>query len=131
MHLVFSLLLLLQVASPPPGSTLPSHLVINNVQWKIAMADWDPRGISGLTSYTAHTIYISRKQSLKNEQDTLLHELLHCVMGHKFTDKKVSGHDVIATITPKLLQLFKDNPELVTYLQQNLDEVVIAKQSAD
>jgi hypothetical protein len=130
MHFVLSLLVLLQTASLSTPARLPDHLFINNVQWKIAMTDWDPRGVSGLTSYNSHTIYISRKQSLKNEQDTLMHELLHCVMGHKFTDKKVIGHDIIANLTPKLLQLFRDNPELVKYLQQE-DETDLAKHSAD
>lgn len=130
MHLVLSFLVLLQAASLSTPTSLPNHLVINNVPWKIAMTDWDPRGVSGLTSYDSHTIYISRRQSLKDEQDTLMHELLHSVMGHKFTDKKVIGHDMIANLTPKLLQLFRDNPELVKYFQQD-DAAISLKHSAD
>ena len=129
MHLVLSLFALLASVNQP-ATNLPQHLVINGAEWKIVMRDWDPRGVAGLTSYKTHTIYISRKQSLKDEQDTLVHEVLHSVMGHDFTDKKIRGHEVISDLTPKLLQLFKDNPELVKYLQKN-DEPPVAKQAAD
>ena len=119
------------MASVPQVDTrLPEQLTINGMPWKIVMKDWDPRGVAGLTSYKNRTIYISRKQSLKDEQDTLVHELLHCVMGHEFTDKKVRGHEVVSNLSPKLLQLFKDNPELVKYLRRS-DELVVAKQSTD
>ena len=129
MHLVFALVLMMS-SVPQVSTNLPDHLTISGVKWKIEKTDWDPRGVAGLTNYKSHTIYISRKQSLKDEQDTLVHELLHCVMGHDFTDKKVRGHEVISDLTPKLLQLFKDNPELVKYLQK-IEEPTVAKQSAD
>ena len=133
MHLVFALVLTMSMSSTlqaPSQTGLPQHLTINGSEWKIVMRDWDPRGVGGLTSYKTHTIYISRKQSLKDEQDTLMHELLHCVMGHAFSEEKIRGHEVISSLTPKLLQLFKDNPELVKYFQQS-GEAFSAKQSAD
>jgi hypothetical protein len=130
MHLVFALVLMMS-SVPHLSSGLPDHLTISGVQWKIEKTDWDPRGVAGLTNYRLHTIYISRRQSLAEEQDTLLHELLHCVMGHAFSEEKIPGHEVISSLTPKLLQLFKENPELVKYLQQNRDGAFPEKQSAD
>src|SRR5712671_2390564 len=131
MHLVLALVLTMSMSSAPQVSTnLPDHLTINGVQWKIEKTDWDPRGVAGLTNYRSHTIYISRGQSLADEQDTLMHELLHCVMGYAFSEEKIRGHEVISSLTPKLLQLFKENPALVKYLQQT-DEMFSEKQSAD
>jgi hypothetical protein len=129
MHLVFALILLIS-SVPQPSTGLPGHLIISGVEWKIEKTDWDPRGVAGLTNYRSHVIYISRRQSLADEQDTLMHELLHCVMGHAFSEEKIRGHEVISSLTPKLLQLFKENPELVKYLQQT-SETFSAKQSAD
>jgi hypothetical protein len=129
MHLVFALVLLMS-SVPHVSSDMPDHLTISGVEWKIQHTDWDPRGVAGLTNYRLHTIYISSKQSLSDEQDTLMHELLHCVMGHAFSDEKMRGHEVISDLTPKLLQLFKENPALVKYLQQN-PQTSSAKQSAD
>ncbi len=134
MHLAIVLLLLLQNSSASQSAVqstpIPEHLTIEGAQWKVTMTDWDPRGVAGLTSHDSHTIYIARKQSLSSEQDTVLHELLHCIMGHKFTDEKIRGHEAISTLTPKLLKLFQDNPELVKYLQQD-ETTTTAKHSAD
>src|SRR5947199_8844428 len=114
MQLVFALVLMISsVPQAPSRNNLPDHLTISGVQWKIEKTDWDPRGVAGLTNYRSHTIYISHGQSLADEQDTLMHELLHCVMGRAFSEEKISGHEVISSLTPKLLQLFKENPELV------------------
>jgi hypothetical protein len=129
MHLVFALVLMMS-SVPQASTSLPDQLTISGVQWRIEKTDWDPRGVAGLTNYSSHTIYISRRQSLAEEQDTLMHELLHCVMGHAFSDEKIRGHEVISSLTPKLLQLFKENPQLVKYFQQN-SATLSAKQSAD
>src|SRR6266436_4892860 len=98
MHLVFALVLTMSMSSVSQATSqtsLPNHLTISGVQWKIEKTDWDPRGVAGLTNYRSHTIYISRRQSLADEQDTLMHELLHCIMGHAFSEEKISGHAVI------------------------------------
>jgi|tagenome__1003787_1003787.scaffolds.fasta_scaffold19621731_2 hypothetical protein len=114
MHFVVLLSLLLNVPRQ-----LPQSISVNSVAWKVEMTDWDPRGVSGMTDHTHHVIFIARKQSLRDEQDTLLHELMHCVMGPGFSDQRLSGHDAIRDLTPRLLRLMQQNPALTEYLDQS------------
>ena len=97
---------------------LPLELNINGAVWKITMTDWDPRGMAGLTDHEKHTIFIARGQALPDEQDTVLHEILHGLMGHDFTHSHIEGHEAIVRMAPALLRVMKDNPELVKYLEQ-------------
>ena len=61
-----------------------------------------------------HVIYVQRGQTLVEEQETLLHELQHAMLGTEMSGKVV--HNYIYQLTPKLLRLLQDNPNLVKYL---------------
>jgi hypothetical protein len=61
-------------------------------------------------------ILIEAGRTLKEEQTTLLHELHHALLGIERSDRKATYHDFIYEVTPRLLQVLQDNPELYVYL---------------
>lgn len=56
------------------------------------------------------------KKSIARE--TLLHELLHACTYPSLNDKTLTDEDFVTAVSPALLQVLQDNPELVEYLTQ-------------
>jgi hypothetical protein len=61
-------------------------------------------------------IYIEKGHPLKEEQTTLLHELQHAILGTEKSDRNTTYHQFIYQLSPKLLQVLKQNPDLYSYL---------------
>lgn len=57
-------------------------------------------------------VEVGKRLKLSKEQELVLHEFLHSVWpeGYSFEE------EIILALTPKLLHLGQDNPELITYL---------------
>ena len=65
---------------------------------------------------TKDHIYLAAGQTLKEEQTTLLHELQHALFGTEKSDRKTTYHQLIYQLSPKLLELLQENPDLYFYL---------------
>ena len=61
-------------------------------------------------------IYLEAGQTLKEEQTTLLHELQHAIFGTEKSDRKTTYHQLIYQLSPKLLEVLQENPDLYFYL---------------
>ena len=61
-------------------------------------------------------IYLEAGQTLKGEQTTLLHELQHAIFGTEKSDRKTTYHRFIYQLSPKLLEVLQENPDLRLYL---------------
>lgn len=61
-------------------------------------------------------IYIEKGHTLKEEQTTVLHELQHAILGTEKSDRNTTYHQFIYQLSPKLLQVLKQNPDLYSYL---------------
>ena len=61
-------------------------------------------------------IYIEAGHPLKQEQTTLLHELQHAILGTEKSDRTATYHEFIYELSPKLLQVLRQNPDLYSYL---------------
>ncbi len=61
-------------------------------------------------------IYIEAGQTLKEEQTTLLHELQHAIFGTGKSDRKTTYHQFIYQLSPELLEVLQENPDLYLYL---------------
>ena len=61
-------------------------------------------------------IYLEAGQTLKEEQTTMLHELQHAIFGTEKSDRKATYHRFIYELSPKLLEVLQENPELYHYL---------------
>jgi hypothetical protein len=56
-------------------------------------------------------------------KEVLLHELLHCCTYPSFTgayetDPKLDAEEFVNAVAPALLQLLRDNPDMVAYLSE-------------
>ena len=60
-------------------------------------------------------IYLEAGQTLKEEQTTLLHELQHAIFGTEKSDRKTTYHQFIYELSPKLLDVLRENPDLYFY----------------
>ena len=61
-------------------------------------------------------IYLETRRTLQQERTTLLHEIQHVLLGTEKSEEETSHHDFIYQLSPKLLQVLQDNPELYFYL---------------
>ena len=61
-------------------------------------------------------IYLEAGQTLKEEQITLLHELQHAIFGTEKSDRKTTYHRFIYQLSPQLLEVLQENPDLYLYL---------------
>lgn len=61
-------------------------------------------------------IYVEAEQTLEEEQTTLLHELQHAILGTEKSNQKITYHQFIHQLSPRLLEVLKENPELFLYL---------------
>ncbi len=61
-------------------------------------------------------IYLERGRTLQEERTTLLHEIQHVLLGTETSDEEITNHEFIYKLSPKLLQVLQDNPELYSYL---------------
>ena len=61
-------------------------------------------------------IYLETGRPLQQERTTLLHEIQHVILGTQTSEDKVTSHEFIYKLSPKLLQVLQDNPELGSYL---------------
>jgi hypothetical protein len=65
---------------------------------------------------TKDHIYLEAGQTLKEEQTTLLHELQHAIFGTEKSDRRSTNHQFIYQLSPKLLEVLQENPDLYLYL---------------
>jgi hypothetical protein len=60
-----------------------------------------------------------RKQLRKSvSKETLIHEILHAATYPSLNEKTMTDEDFVTAVSPVLLQVLQDNPELVEYLTQ-------------
>jgi hypothetical protein len=71
-------------------------------------------------------IYIEAGRTLKEEQNTLLHELHHALLGIDLSDQKATYHEFIYKLSPKLLEVLQENPDLYLYLTASESNVTTA-----
>lgn len=131
-------LFLAQVTSAPlpPHPTShrpvpPRHIKIGSVVYTIELiAKVPPAGdASGLAGKTCDDsavrqgwcaakdrIYMEAGRTLQQERTTLLHEIQHVILGTESSDEDTTTHDFIYKLSPQLLQVLQDNPDLLFYL---------------
>ena len=78
-------------------------------------------GDYGACDNDSHVIYLIAGRSLGNDQDTLIHELIHAIEFQMGVDgsinKKVSHEHRVQGLATGLLAVLKDNAGLVAYLR--------------
>lgn len=107
---------------------LPKRLRIGSFIWKMRY-DNDSMAASGATGATLAdqlTILIQTKgagNAKQIVQDSVLHETLHAIWSQTYLKKdypdegnEAAGEKIIAELSPHLLAMLRDNPDLVKFL---------------
>lgn len=104
----------------------PKHIKVGPYRYKVT---WDAKGMEpfqdhspnayGFSDHRQSRIAIAPNQSESSKRDTLLHEVLHCVtfvMGMGKTIEEMPEEELVLRLSPQLLSVLRDNPELLSYL---------------
>jgi hypothetical protein len=78
-------------------------------------------GDAGGVDHIKQEIIYHPEQADEQERDTILHELLHCLIFQTHLRKKfeeAEEEELVWTLSPRLLALLRDNPRLVQYLTE-------------
>ena len=79
-------------------------------------------GDRGNIDAESNAIRIAPSLEASRKRVIVLHEVVHAVLeaaGWRWDDTRERGHeDVVNTITPGLLAVLRDNPDLVAYLRE-------------
>jgi hypothetical protein len=109
----------------------PQQIRIGKVVYIVAVVDKVPPAgpVSGLSGKTCdktavkrgwcddqHRIFLEAGRTLRQEQTTLLHEIQHGILGTELSERETTYHKFIYRLSPKLLQVLQENPELYRYL---------------
>jgi len=75
----------------------------------------------GSTDFDLTEIRIRKNLRATKAKEVLLHEALHCCTYPSFTgayetDPKLDAEDFVNCVAPVLLQVLRDNPDLLAYL---------------
>lgn len=96
---------------------IPLRIKIGPHMWTVRQRSRKEMGEDNglcLPDQTEIWLYRGLKRSVKREK--LLHEVLHACTDPACYDKIVSDEVFVTTVSPALLQVLQDNPDLVTYL---------------
>lgn len=106
----------------------PTKFKAGCYSWKIYWSEEDADEMYGKTDHSTKVITIYQCKTEEILKETLLHELLHVVMEDKAEaifnfdpDKKEydKEENLIRLISPVLMQIINDNPELWRFLSKN------------
>jgi hypothetical protein len=117
--------------APPQRPAPPRHLLLGAAVYTIEVVEkvppaGDASGLAGKACddnafrngwcTAKRRIYLESGRTLQQERTTLLHEIQHVLLGTETSDEEITTHQFIYKLSPKLLQVLQDNPELNSYL---------------
>lgn len=76
-------------------------------------------GQKGWTDNPTRVILVQAGQNLCDEQDTIAHELMHAIIKTEHSGDMNTVHEFIYSVATPLIDLMRDNPELVRYFLQS------------
>lgn len=73
----------------------------------------------GRANYVHTNIKISIDSSNVIQQETVIHEILHCIANQMGLSRLQDDEDMIDALSTGLLNVIRDNPKIIDYLQSN------------
>jgi len=99
----------------------PDSILIGATRWTVdhrdLNADNDDGYVYGRTKHAQAAIQLHNDQHPSCARDTLLHEILHAILGYSpLTLRHDEEEQIVRSIAPWLLTTLRDNPSLIEYL---------------
>lgn len=100
----------------------PQHVQVGPHLYTIKWGSKAVRKRGRVGEHEAETLTISIGDRVEGSQraDTLLHEILHAILSQTALDHELdhdAAESLVLRLTPLLLSVIHDNPDLVRYLQ--------------
>jgi hypothetical protein len=101
-----------------PETVKVGHLLIKVIP--IDQREADSIGADGLFSYRHAVMRINIEQHPSQLVETFLHECLHAIWAVAAFCSKDDEEDIVTRLSPLLLTLFVDNPEIFDLIDRHL-----------
>lgn len=99
-------------------SPRPHEVNVAGCPWSIEDGDLGHLGAVGYSDPSLHRITIHPGQTLRNEQDTVLHEVMHAVLRQQGRPYSAVEERYVTALATGLLGVLHDNPALTKYLMR-------------
>lgn len=97
-------------------SSRPAEVNVAGCRWVILEHDLKALEAVGYSDPATHTILVHPGQTLRNEQDTVLHEVMHAVLRQQGRPYTAAEERYVTALATGLLGVLHDNPALAKYL---------------
>jgi len=100
----------------------PKTVRLDPFTYKVTFVTILPEAV-GHSATDVGEIQVSESQTEENQRSTLVHEILHAIIGQglreflREPDPKFE-EQIVALLEPRLFGLIRDNPKLIDYLQE-------------
>lgn len=101
---------------------LPKKFKVGCIVWRLSFEDLEEQGVHGDTDKEKKVVRIHTKDARDVQRETLFHELMHVamedcsVLKHSYSDKYDQEEDLIRYISPRLVLILQENPELSDFI---------------
>lgn len=114
---------------PPPKDHPPMRIVAGAYSYRVSFTTTQylhDNDCEAFTSFLTHTIWLDVKENPFDRRETLMHELMHIAVyvnggpeiGADHNDGLTEGHDIINPAAPALVDILRNNPQLVAWLTE-------------
>ena len=101
----------------PSSIKVGPHIFLIARKKSAQMPKQDGYELNGQTDKDGLRINIRDRLRKSKSQEVLLHETLHTAVNSFFEGKTLDEEEWVSHLSPILLQIIKDNPDLISYLQ--------------
>lgn len=97
-------------------SARPAEVNVAGCPWAVLEQDLTAIEAVGYSDPTTHTLLVHPGQTLRNEQDTVLHEVMHAILRQQGRPYTPAEERYVTALATGLLGVLHDNPDLTKYL---------------
>lgn len=103
-----------EVSEVPPPKGLPSKVTIASRRWQVRYSEnlLDTRGLLGHSDLVRHIITVDSSQSFDGIRETLLHEILHCMISQTTLAIELGDEEeerIVRCLTPLIWDYLRNN----------------------
>lgn len=97
-------------------SARPTEVNVAGCPWVVLEQDLTALEAVGYSDPATHTILVHPGQTLRNEQDPVLHEVMHAILRQQGRPYTAAEERYVTALATGLLGVLHDNPPLTKYL---------------
>lgn len=95
-------------------SSVPESVVVGPYTYKVGIGQTYSQW--GMVNHTEQKVLVDEAVTVERQRVTLMHELLHCCTELMHITDESSEEATVSALAPALVQVLRENPDLVAYL---------------